>query len=74
MGCAVENYVLGGWFHAQTIYDSSQSKSECHKQVITAPFESHFVDPWDALSMNNIRTGELVLSNPTGQVPNYPVP
>jgi hypothetical protein len=74
VGCAVENYVFGGWFHAQTIYDSSQSKSECHKQVITAPFGSHFVDPWDALSRNKIRTGELVLSKPMGQEPNYPVP
>ncbi|KAI4852866.1 hypothetical protein E4T44_01212 [Aureobasidium sp. EXF-8845] len=75
MGCAVENHVFGGWFHALPIYDSSQSKSECHKQVITAPFGSHFVDPWDALSRNNIRTGELVLSNtPTGQVLSYPIP
>jgi hypothetical protein len=74
IGRAVGNYVFGGWFHALPMYDSSQSKSECHKQVIAAPFGSHFVDPWDALSRDNIRTGELVLSNPTGQVPNYPVP
>jgi hypothetical protein len=75
MGCAVENYVFGGMSHALPMYDSSQSKSECHKQVIMASFGSHFVDPWDALSSNNIKTGELVLSNPPpGQVPNYPIP
>jgi len=74
IGCAVGNYVFGGWFHAQTMCDSSQSKSECHKQIIEAPFGSHFVDPWDALSRNSNTTGELVLSNSTGQVPNYPVP
>jgi hypothetical protein len=31
MGCAVENYVFGGWFHALTLCDSSQSKKERHK-------------------------------------------
>jgi hypothetical protein len=48
LGIAFETYIFGGWFHAQTIYNSTLSNKERHEQTITAPFGLHFFEPWDA--------------------------
>jgi hypothetical protein len=74
LGIAFETYIFGGWFHAQTIYNSTLSNKERHEQTITAPFGLHFFEPWDANRVCKAKYGELVLSKGVVHASDYPVP
>lgn len=73
IGCAHENFTYGGWLHANTLYRPPMTLSECHAQTIASPFGFHFIDPWDA-SAADTSHGEITLSQPQTQPPDYPVP
>ena len=68
-----ENYIFGGWFHANTSYRPPMTLSECHAQLIASPYRFHFLDPWDASRVDTMY-GERMLSQPTMAAPDYPVP
>jgi hypothetical protein len=74
LGIAFEHFIFNGWFHANTIYNSTSSNKERHEQTITAPFGLHFFEPWDADRVSKAKFGELVLTRDKVHAADYPVP